>query len=148
MEKRKRSRDDFITADQKLIDGIQNNRATLPPKILVRSRAMSPDDILAMLEGRIAAAKAAQRATAAHTAAVKADADMHDQTRADVTALRGILVRSFAESPDRLGEFGLPPPAHPRVPAATKAEAARKAAATRRAHHPPAPPTTKSTTSS
>jgi hypothetical protein len=118
-------------ADQRLIDGISRNEDTFPPKVLVRSRAMTPEDLVAMFEGRIAAAKEVQRATAARAAAVKADLDLHESTRADVTALRGILVRSFAESPDKLAEFGLRPPPPPKRTAAEKADAAKKALATR-----------------
>ena len=140
MEKRRRSRDARVMADQKMIDGIAKNRDEFPPRVLVRSRAMTPDDIVAMLEGRIDAAKEVERAAAARTAAVKADLDMHESTRADVTALRGILVRSFAESPDTLAEFGLRPPTPRTRTAVEKADAAKKAVATRHGHHLPAAP--------
>jgi hypothetical protein len=132
----KHSRDDIVTADQKMIDGIQKNKATLPASFMIRSRTMTLDNIIAMLQARIVAAKAAQASETARAAAVKADRDERKTTTADVTALKGILVRSYANSPDTLGDYGLKAPLPVHKKAAVKAAAAAKATATRKVNHP------------
>src|SRR5215472_6801950 len=48
----KHSRDDNVIADQKMIDGIQKNRSSLPTSFVIRSRTMALDDIITMFQGR------------------------------------------------------------------------------------------------
>jgi hypothetical protein len=129
----KNSRDDRIAADQKLIDGIQQNAAQIPPSFTVRSQTVTQADIVKMCEDRIATGKAARSAEDAHATAVKADLEKRVETRATLTAIKRILIIMFANKPDLLGSFGLKPPAAEKKTAATKAAAAQKARATRAA---------------
>jgi hypothetical protein len=132
MTTRKNSRIDHLAADQALVDGITKNKARLPASMSVGSQTMTPDDIVAVIQGRIATARAVVVAEAARTDAVQADRARRVQTASTMRAVHRILVGMFEQSPAVLGDFGLQPPKVGQRTAAQKAEAAAKAASTRK----------------
>ncbi|HEY8090215.1 MAG TPA: hypothetical protein VIF09_20280 [Polyangiaceae bacterium] len=129
----KNSRDAQIAADQKLADGIQKHQAQLPPTVTAGSQTMTPGDVVTVLQGWIATAKAADAAETARTAAVKADRDKRTATQPQVSAFRRLIIAMYLESPDVLGDYGLTAPKPPTMTAQERAAAAAKAAATRKA---------------
>ena len=125
-------RNDRITADQKMIDGVQKfltQFATLP----VGGKNVTSADIVKVFQDRIGKAIAAQTAEAARTAAVKEDRDERTNTAAFVTTLRRIVQGMFQANPDTLAVFGLKAPKARKTKVATKAGAIVKNKATRAA---------------
>ena len=130
---RKNARNDRVAADQAMIDGTNKNKAKLPPSFPLGDQTVTPDDIIKTYESRIATAKAVVVADAERDAALKADNDTRDQTRAQTLAYKHLILAMFAELPNVLGDFALkaPNPTPPTVE--TKAKAAAKSRATRKA---------------
>ena len=128
----KNKRGDRVTADQAMITGTQTflaQLATLP----VGGKNMTPADIVAVFQARIAKANAAITAEAAKTAAVKADHDERANTAVFVLAFRRIVLGMFQENPDTLAAFGMKAPKPHAPSAATLAAAVAKNKATRTA---------------
>jgi translation initiation factor IF-2 len=122
------------TADQKLLDGTQQVLSKLTT-MTVGSQSLAPADIVKIFQDRIASSQAVQTATAARSAAVKADRDKRTQTAPLVKAFKRVVQGMFSESPDTLAVFGLQPVKAGTTTVATKAAAAQKAVATRVARH-------------
>ena len=122
------------TADQKMVAGMQQFLSTLAT-MTVGSQSLAPADIIKVLQDRIASSQAVPTATAARTAAIKADRDRHEQTAPLVKALRQLVLGMFSESPDTLAVFGLRPVKTGSPTVATKAAAIKKNLATRKARH-------------
>lgn len=128
----KTSRTDMIAADQNLIDGIQKHKSTLPSSLIVGGTPVTPDDMVVVLQGRVATGKAVVQAELAHTAAVKADRDERAKTQPQVTNFKELIVAMYKEMPDVLGDYGLAAPRPPTQTSQGNAAAAVKAAATRK----------------
>src|ERR1700722_9992399 len=96
------------TADQKLLDGTQQVLSKLTT-MTVGSQSLAPADIVKIFQDRIASSQAVQTATAARSAAVKADRDKRTQTAPLVKAFKRVVQGMFSESPDTLAVFGLQP---------------------------------------
>jgi hypothetical protein len=133
------SRNDLLTADQNLIDGITKNASKLPASFPVGSVTTTPAEVITMLQGRITTGKAVVLADSARTAAVQADRTLRAQTQPKVAAFKRIIVAMFLQSADVLGDFGLAAPKPPQKSAEVKAQAAAKGAATRKAKEAKAP---------
>jgi hypothetical protein len=128
------NRIDEITADQKLIDGL-NKHATTITSIVIGGAAATTKDIVATLQSRIDSAKAASSTRATWLAAVQAYQAERVKTRTYVSGLRQSLLVAFAGQVDTLADFGLTP-RKPRVlTPEQKLAAAAKAKATRAARH-------------
>ena len=122
------------TADQKMVAGFQqyfSNLATMT----VGSQTRTPADFVKVLQDRIASSQAVQTATAARSAAVKADRDKRTQTAPLIRALRRVVQGMYSESPDVLAVFGVRPVKLGAQTVATKATAVEKTLATRKARH-------------
>lgn len=122
------------TADQKLVAGIQQflmNLATMT----VGSRQLTPAELAAIFQDRVASSQAVQTATASRAAAIKADRDKRAQTASLEKALKRLVQGMFSESPDTLAVFGLQPVKVGTKTVATKAAAVEKTLATRKARH-------------
>jgi hypothetical protein len=128
---KKNSRDDLLTADQKLIDGTNANLSRLPPSFPLGGQQTTPAQMVTVLGGRITTGKAVVQAEAAHTAAIQTDDAQRSQTKTKVSAYRRMLIAMFLEQPDVLATFGLTAPRVGQKTAAQKADAATKAKATR-----------------
>ncbi len=123
-----------ISADQKMIDGIQKflmQFASLP----VGSQTVTPAEIVKVFQDRLDAGKAVLAAEAARTTAVKADKDKRVQTAAFAQSFRRMAQGMFSQSPDTLAEFGLKGLKTPKKTVATKATAVAKSKATRKARN-------------
>ena len=94
---------------------------------------MTPGDVVTVLQGRIATAKAVDAAEAARTTAIKAERDKRTATQPQVSAFKRLIIAMYLESPDVLGDYGLTAPKPPTMTAQERAAAAAKAAATRKA---------------
>src|SRR5260370_27679020 len=121
-------------ADQKLADGLTKHRQALAA-LMIGGASHTVDDILAILQTRLAAANAAQSTRATWQSAVKADRDERVKTKTFVSGLRQALQVAFAGSIDALADFGLAPRKQRVVTPEKKAPAAAKAKATRIARH-------------
>jgi hypothetical protein len=122
------------TADQKMAAGIKQFFSALPT-MTVGSQTLAPADFAKIFQDRVASSQTVQTATAARTAAVKADRDKRTQTAPVVKAFKRVVQGMFSESPDTLAVFGLQPIRVGAPTVATKAAAADKALATRKARH-------------
>jgi hypothetical protein len=119
-------------ADQKLVDGFTRHEAEIG-SVLIDGKKVSPADVIAAAQSRIAASKAADAAKATWQTAVKADKDVRASTRVFMTQVRQAVLVMFASSIDTLAEFGLVPRKQHAVKPPTKVVAAAKAKATREA---------------
>jgi hypothetical protein len=126
------NRNEQLTADQKMIDGVQKFLSTIA-SLPVSSQTVTPADIVKVMQDRLNASKAAVTAEAARAAAVKADRDTRKRTAAFVSSLRRIVQGMFSQSPDTLAAFGLKPIKAPKTKVETKATALAKSTATRKA---------------
>jgi uncharacterized protein (DUF427 family) len=130
----KRNRTDQMLADQRLIEGFTRHAATVT-SVLVDGVVMSVNDIIAMLQARIAASQNATSAKANWQAAVIADTTEHARTRTSVAGLRQAMMVAFGAQLDTLADFGLAPrKVRVQTPDQTIAATA-KAKATREARH-------------
>jgi hypothetical protein len=121
-------------ADQALADGLTKRKRDLT-SFMIGGTSHTPDDILIVLQGRIAAASLAQSTRATWQSAVKADRDERAKTKTFVSGLRQALKVAFDGSIDALADFGLSPrKVHVATPE-EKAKATAKAKATRAARH-------------
>ncbi len=121
-------------ADQHLADGLTKRRHALT-SFMIGGTSHTPDDILIVLQARIAAANLAQSIRATWQSAVKADRDERAKTKTFVSGLRQALKVAFDGSIDALSDFGLSPrKLHVPTPE-QKAKANAKAKATRAARH-------------
>jgi hypothetical protein len=121
-------------ADQKLADGLAKHRQALAA-LMIGGASHTVDDILAILQTRLAAAVAAESTRATWQTAVKADRDERAKTKTFVSGLRQALQVAFTGSIDALADFGLAPRKQRVVTPEKKAAAAAKAKATRIARH-------------
>jgi hypothetical protein len=122
------------TADQKMVVGTQQFLSKLTT-MTAGSQSLTPADIVKIFQDRVASSQAVQTATAARTAAIKADRDKRTQTAPVVKAFKRVVQGMFSESPDTLAVFGLQPVKVGTRTVATKAEAVEKTLATRAARH-------------
>ncbi len=119
-----------LTADQKMIDGIQkflSKFASLP----VGSQTLTPADIVKVFQDRLDTGNAVVSAEAARTAAIKADRDKRAQTNAFAQSFRRMVLGMFSQSPDTLAIFGLKAPKVVKKTVDAKAAAVAKSKATR-----------------
>ena len=133
--KSRTSRINQQVGDQKLSDGLKKHRST-HASFAIAGTSPTVDDVLAVLDTRIAAENAAVAARAAWQAKVQAARDERTKTRALVSGVRQALQLQYAGAIDTLADFGLKArkqPA-PRTPE-QKAQAAARAKATRAARH-------------
>src|SRR5260370_34727157 len=101
-------------ADQKLADGLTKHRQALAA-LMIGGASHTVDDILAILQTRLAAANAAQSTRATWQSAVKADRDERVKTKTFVSGLRQALQLAFAGSIHALADLALGPRKQPRV---------------------------------
>jgi hypothetical protein len=127
-------RTDQVAADQALIDGTQKFLSQLT-SLTVGSQTVTPADIVKVLQARIDAGRAVQTATAARTAAVKANRDERLKTSSFLTAFRQIVVGMFRQSPDTLAVFNLSAPKAGKRTVKVKSTAVAKSKATRTARN-------------
>jgi hypothetical protein len=132
MSNNNHSRNDIITADQKMIDGTQKNQAKLPGSFPLEGQTMTPAEVIQVFQDRIATGKAVLDAESARAAAIKADKNKRAQTRGLALAFKRFVIAMFTQQPDVLGDFGLHAPKPAAKSAAEKAQAAAKAKATRK----------------
>ncbi len=128
-----RTREHLLAAAQSMVDGIAQNKASLPTTFPVGPQTFKPDDVSALLQKRIALGKTVGSTATAHADALKAEADEVTSMKLVVDTFRKLVLVLFAQSPAVLGTFGLTPPKPRVVPVATKAKAARQGAAKRKA---------------
>jgi hypothetical protein len=122
------------SGEQKLLVGLQQYLSKVPA-ITVGAKSFAPADLVTILQERIASSQAVQTATAARSAAVRADRDVRTQTAPVVGALKRVVQGMFPGSPDILAVFGLQPHKVGTKTVATKAAAVEKTLATRKARH-------------
>ncbi|MGO9838035.1 MAG: hypothetical protein ACLP1X_27960 [Polyangiaceae bacterium] len=134
MATRKISRHRHQLADKSLLDGLNKHGQSLPP-LLIGGRPLQATDLIAMLQGRIDAAGAAEATKASWLTAVKADYDERAKTRTAVSGLRQALHIAFDGSIDVLADFGLAPRKVAVMTPEQKTAATAKAKATRAARH-------------
>jgi hypothetical protein len=132
MSKINRSQDQL--ADQSLFDGISKSPQTFP-LVMMGGKPVTPAEVTAALQARLDSNRRALSTRAAWQAAVKADLDEREKSRALVTAVRSALQAAFAESPEMLAGYGLKPRKEAVVSPETRVAAAVKARATRAARH-------------
>jgi hypothetical protein len=125
------SRQSFLNADQKMIDGINQFFANVP-SLTIGGQQLAPAALVKILQDRIATGKAAVAAHAAAATAVLADRQKRADTRALLAAFKR-LVRGMFASPDVLAAFGLTPVRAGKKTVATKAGAIAANKATRTA---------------
>ena len=130
----KKNRNDQITADQTMADGLNKHSATIPP-IFVAGATVPLKDIITTLQTRITASKNVQPARATWLAAVKADRDERATSETLVSAVKQSLLVFFAGQVDTLSDFGLTGRKVPVVSPEVRVAAAAKAKATREARH-------------
>ncbi len=130
----KKNRNAQANADQSLIDGLNKNSGTIP-WVLLGGVAVPTSDLVTMLQTRIDVARTAQATQAAWLAAVQADEEEHAKTKADVSALKQVILAAFVGQVDKLAEFGLTGRKERFVAPEAKLAAAAKAKATRAARH-------------
>jgi hypothetical protein len=130
----KPNRTDQTAADQKLIDGL-NKHASAITALVIAGVTMSPKDIIAVLQSRIATSTNANLTRAAFRAAASADQDERGKTKAFASRLRQALLVVFAGQVDTLADFGLTPRKVAVRTPEQKLAAAVKAKATRQARH-------------
>ena len=129
------NRTQYQDGDQKLIDGLTKHQQTIA-SLVIGGTSYKAADIIAVLQTRLGAAKAAVSSRATWQADVKSDHDERAKTKTFVSGLRQSLQVAFAGSIDTLADFGLKPrkARAPRTPE-QKAAATAKARATRAARH-------------
>jgi hypothetical protein len=121
-------------ADQHLADGLTKRKHDIT-SFMIGGTSHTPDDILIVLQARLAAANLVQSTRATWQSAVKADRDERAKTKTFVSGLRQTLKVAFDGSIDALSDFGLSPrKLHVPTPE-QKAKAIAKAKATRVARH-------------
>jgi hypothetical protein len=128
------NRTDEMTADQKLIDGLNKHAASIPG-IVIAGASATTKDIVVTLQSRVDSAKAVQSSRATWLAAVQADRVLRDKTKTYVSGLRQALLVAFAGQIDVLADFGLTPRKPRVVTPEEKVATAAKAKATRVARH-------------
>ncbi len=121
-------------ADQHLVDGLTKRKHDLT-SFMIGGTSHTLDDILIVLQARIAAANLTHSTRATWQSAVKADRDERAKTKTFVSGLRQTLKVAFDGSIDALSDFGLSArKLHVPTPE-QKAKANAKAKATREARH-------------
>jgi len=127
------TREHQLAAAQSMVDGIAQNKASLPTTFPVGPQTYKPDDVSALLQKRITAGKTVESTAAAHDDALKAESDVKAQMKLTTDTFRKLVLVLFAQSPAVLATFGLTPPKARVVPVATRAKAASQGAAKRKA---------------
>jgi hypothetical protein len=120
--------------DQQMSAGTKKYLANVS-SLSVAGVNMTPAQIAQLFDDRVASTESVQAASAARSAAIKANRDKRAQTASKVKTYTSIVQGMFAESPDTLAVFGLAPHKVPEKSAATKTVAALKSKATRKARH-------------
>ncbi len=116
-----------------MIDGIAQNKASLPATFPVGPQTYKPDDVSALLQKRITLGKAVVTAAAALEAALKAESDEVALMKLPVDTFRKLVTILFLQSPDTLRTFGLTAPKPKTTSVVTKAEGVTKSTAKRKA---------------
>jgi hypothetical protein len=129
-----RNRNKRQSADQKLIDGLTKHSQTVPP-LLIGGRPLKTNDLIAILQERLAAAHAAEAMRAAWLTAVQADHDENEKTKATIAGLRRAIDVAFSGQIDTLSDFGLTPRKVRVMTPEQMSAATAKAKATRAARH-------------
>ena len=102
------NRTDGITADQRLIDGLNKTSVDAPTPTVIGGATETTQDIVATLQSRIDAARAASSTRATWLAAVEADQALRDKTKTYVSGLRQALTRGLRRSNRHAyADFGL-----------------------------------------
>ncbi len=96
-----------IASDTNLIAGLQQHKNDLPASISLVGKAVTPDQAIAILQARIAAANAVPPAKATYAAAVAAHTAERQSTDEMVRDLKAYLVITNKKSPDVLADYGL-----------------------------------------
>jgi hypothetical protein len=117
-----------------MIDGTQQYFAQ-QASLTIGGATYTPAQIVQIFTDRIASNKAAEAATAAKAAAIKADRDKRAAFASVVKAYRRMLEGMFSDSPDTLAAFGLAPIKVASKTVAVKSDAIAKSLATREARH-------------
>jgi hypothetical protein len=133
MSTSKNSSTALFASDTKLVAGLQQNQATLPPMTIL-GQSYTAAQAVAVFQSRIAKEAATTTTRAAWSAAVKAQEEEQASTKAFVSALKSQLQVWFANNPEMLASYGLSPrkASGPRK-TLTKVVAAAKGAKTREA---------------
>lgn len=129
------SRGSSLLRDQKLIAGAEKNLASYR-SLTVGTRKVTPSEIVASLQHRLAKAEATARALSAYRAAVKDEIDERAKSAKLIAGFTRLIEGMFFDAPTLLADFGLKPVSRARRTVAQKAAAVEKAKATREARHP------------
>jgi hypothetical protein len=122
------------TADQKLVDGLTKHKA-LMAALPIGGKNVTPDEAIALVQGRIDATSATLAAKASAKAELLAERAGRTQTKPFVSSLRQVIRSMFGASPDILADFGLTPHKPRKANPQKKVDAAHKAKATRVLRH-------------
>ena len=124
----------FISTDTNFIAGLQKHKADLPATLPVAGQAMTPDELVAILEGRIEAAKAVAPAKAVYAKVVANNLAEREATSEIVKDLKAYVLLAHKKDPEILAAFGLTikKPAVPTAATQVVAVARRKATRTLR----------------
>jgi hypothetical protein len=125
-------------ADDKLQVGLTKHASTLA-SFTIAGTTVKPADVITVLQSRQNTAKTSEAARAAWQAAVAADRNELEKSKALVSGVKQTLKVMFADSADTLADFGLTPRKPLVVSPAVKVAAAAKAKATRAARHTQGP---------
>ncbi len=97
----------LIASDTNLIAGLQKHKNDLPATISLVGQAVTPDQAIAILQARIAAANAVPPAKATYAKAVAAHTEERQSTDEMVRDLKAYLILTNKKSPDVLADYGL-----------------------------------------
>ena len=123
--------------DQKLIAGAQKNLRSYR-SLTVGTQKVTPTDVVASLQERLAKAEATAVALAAYRGALKDEADTRAKSAKLIAGFKRLVAGMFFDSPTLLADFGLKPLSRAKRTLAEKTSAVEKAKATRAARHPKA----------
>jgi hypothetical protein len=130
----KPNRPSRISAEQKLIDGLNKHASTIT-SMVIAGTAMTPAQIIAAVQAILTTATNVVTTRAAWQAAVLTDSNTSVKNDAFLSGLRQALLVAFAGQVDALADFGLTVRKPVVRTPAEKAEASAKAKATRAARH-------------
>ena len=134
MSSNQRTRNEQVTAEQSLLDGINKHSAAMPT-VIVSGAAVPLKDITDTLQARIQAARNVAPAKATWLVAVQADRDQRANSKTLIKVLEQALVLHFNGQVETLADFGLTGRKPTVVSPETRVAAAAKAKATRAARH-------------
>jgi hypothetical protein len=128
----KQNRPSEIASLQKLSDGLTKHASAIP-HLVIGGVSMTPTDVSAKLQSRIAVAQAVDPARAAWRNAVAVDQAATEQLTPFLSGLRQTLLVAFAGQVDAMADFGLAPRKRPVLTTEQRTAAVLKAKATREA---------------